>query len=83
MQDLSILRAIDKPNELLLSVWALKPLPPAPSPSLPESLLEKSNEGKGVRFARFLAEKQAEFSRVNPNQPTKAVKLCTSPRSKL
>ncbi|XXG46675.1 hypothetical protein AAC387_Pa02g1461 [Persea americana] len=83
MQDPSVLRAMDKPNEFLSSVWALKPLPPTPSPSLQRSLLEKSNEGKGTRFARFLAEKQSEFSQASQNQPTKAVKFSTSLPSKL
>ncbi|XP_058095741.1 glyoxysomal processing protease, glyoxysomal isoform X2 [Magnolia sinica] len=66
MRDVSILQAMDKPNELLSSVWALMPPPPsqrpAPFPSLPKSLMEKINKGKGSSFAKFLAENRAETS---------------------
>ncbi|XP_077221528.1 protease-like protein [Tasmannia lanceolata] len=65
-RDLSILHAMDEPNELLSSVWALmpppSPRPPPPFSSLPQSLLDKNSNGKGSRFAKFLAERQAEIS---------------------
>nr|CAD1819129.1 unnamed protein product [Ananas comosus var. bracteatus] len=55
--DMSLLRALDKPDELLTSVWALAS---SPSPS-PKSLLEKNKrEGKGSRFSKFLAEQNSE-----------------------
>lgn len=54
---MSLLRALDKPDELLTSVWALAS---SPSPS-PKSLLEKNKrEGKGSRFSKFLAEQNSE-----------------------
>ncbi|KAL5774430.1 hypothetical protein ACOSP7_011987 [Xanthoceras sorbifolium] len=62
MQDLSILQKLDQPNKNLASVWALMPpLSPKRGPSLPDlpqSLLEDNKEGKGSRFAKFIAEKQ-------------------------
>jgi len=62
MQDLSLLRILDQPNEHLSSVWALMPPlspKPPPLPNLPQSLLEDNNkEGKGSRFAKFMAERQ-------------------------
>ncbi|KAL5972539.1 hypothetical protein ACLOJK_039343 [Asimina triloba] len=69
MQDASILQAMDKPNELISSIWALVPPPsqkPAPFPHLPKSLMEKIDQGKGSRFAKFLAERQVD---VSPGQP--------------
>lgn len=57
-QDLSSLQVLDKPNELLSSIWALIPTQ-SPKSDTP---LEKSNrEGKGSRFSKFLAEKHAEL----------------------
>ncbi|GMY37401.1 glyoxysomal processing protease, glyoxysomal isoform X2 [Fagus crenata] len=62
MQDLSLLQILDRPNEHLSSVWALMPPlspKPPPLPNLPQSLLEDENkEGKGSRFAKFMAERQ-------------------------
>ncbi|KAK7840619.1 glyoxysomal processing protease [Quercus suber] len=62
MQDLSLLQILDQPNEHLSSVWALMPPlspKPPPLPNLPQSLLEDNNkEGKGSRFAKFMAERQ-------------------------
>ena len=62
MQDLSLLQILDRPNEHLSSVWALMPPlspKPPPLPNLPQSLLEDDNkEGKGSRFAKFMAERQ-------------------------
>ncbi|KAK1275649.1 Glyoxysomal processing protease, glyoxysomal [Acorus gramineus] len=68
MQDLSMLHALDEPNELLSSIWALMPSPP----SKPKSVMEKFKEGKGSRFAKFLAENQAEIALVGKDQPSKA-----------
>lgn len=62
MQDLSLLKKLDQPNEHLASVWALMPpLSPKPDPALPhlpQSLLEANKDGKGSRFAKFIAERQ-------------------------
>ncbi|XP_031278959.1 glyoxysomal processing protease, glyoxysomal [Pistacia vera] len=62
MQDLSLLKKLDQPNEHLASVWALMPpLSPKPGPTLPhlpQSLLEANKDGKGSRFAKFIAESQ-------------------------
>jgi hypothetical protein len=62
MQDLSLLRILDQPNEHLSSVWALMPQlspKPPPLPELPQSLPEdKNKEEKGSRFAKFMAERQ-------------------------
>ncbi|XP_057948608.1 glyoxysomal processing protease, glyoxysomal [Malania oleifera] len=68
MQDLSLLHDLDKPNEHLSSVWALMPsLSQKPDPSLPNiphSLLEDGNkQGKGSRFAKFVAEKNEIFKK--------------------
>lgn len=66
MQDLSLLRILDEPNEYLSSVWAL--MRPS-SPKLhhmsdpPQSLGDnKSKEGKGSRFAKFIAERNDIFN---------------------
>ena len=71
MQDPSLLQVLDQPNQHLSSVWALMPpLSPKPPPlaNQPESLLEDDNkDGKGSRFAKFIAEKQ--------NLLTKSVQL--------
>lgn len=65
MQDMSLLQDLDKPNEHLSSVWALMPpLSPKPGPhasNLPQSLLESNKEGKGSRFAKFIAERNEVF----------------------
>ncbi|KAK2642167.1 hypothetical protein Ddye_023930 [Dipteronia dyeriana] len=62
MQDLSLLQKLDQPNKHLASVWALMPpLSPKGGPSLPDlsqSLLEDNREGKGSRFAKFIAERK-------------------------
>ncbi|XP_068654483.1 glyoxysomal processing protease, glyoxysomal isoform X2 [Aristolochia californica] len=65
--DESFLHVMDKPDESLSAVWAL--MPPAPSgkqsrtdSGLPFSVLEHKKEQKGSRFAKFLAERQAETS---------------------
>lgn len=69
MQDFSLLQNLDKPNELLSSVWALMPPPlspkPGPSlPGLPKFIVEDSNrEGKGSRFAKFIADKHEAFKK--------------------
>lgn len=58
-QDASLLQALDNPNEIISSIWALQ-TPPSPTE---KSLFEKNRrEGKGTRFTQFLAEKQAEFT---------------------
>lgn len=63
MQDLSLLKDLDKPNEHISSVWALvPPLTPKPGPYLPDppEFLSGDNakDVKGSRFAKFLAERQ-------------------------
>ncbi|KAK9267768.1 hypothetical protein L1049_010202 [Liquidambar formosana] len=68
MQDLSLLHDLDKPNEHLSSIWALMPpLSPKPGPSLPNLppllLEDKNKEGKGSRFAKFIAERHEVFRR--------------------
>ncbi|KAK6264699.1 hypothetical protein SCA6_020133 [Theobroma cacao] len=81
MQDLSPLQNLDQPNEHLSSVWALMPPlshKPGLPPELPQSLLEDNNneEGKGSRFAKFIAERNellkrpAQFGKVErlPNE---------------
>lgn len=62
MEDLSLLENLDLPNEQLSSIWALMPsLSPKQVP--PTSLLEGqqqdliNKEGKGSRFAKFMAER--------------------------
>lgn len=62
MQDLALLHKLDRPNKHLASVWALMPpLSPKHDPSLPnlpQTLLEDGKEGKGSRFAKFIAERK-------------------------
>ncbi|OMO76396.1 hypothetical protein CCACVL1_15703 [Corchorus capsularis] len=62
MQDFSPLQNLDQPNEHLSSVWALMPPlspKPGPPPHRQQSLSEDNNnkEGKGSRFAKFIAER--------------------------
>ncbi|XP_022715852.1 glyoxysomal processing protease, glyoxysomal [Durio zibethinus] len=62
MKDFSPLQNLDLPNEHLSSVWALMPPlspKPGPLPNLPQPLPEDNNnkEGKGSRFAKFIAER--------------------------
>ncbi|KAJ4835915.1 hypothetical protein Tsubulata_048493 [Turnera subulata] len=62
MRDISLLQNLDQPNEHLSSIWALMPqLSPKPHPSfpnLPQPLLEDNDkQGKGSRFAKFLADR--------------------------
>ncbi|KAL0905173.1 hypothetical protein M5K25_027358 [Dendrobium thyrsiflorum] len=59
-QDASMLEILDKPNELLSSVWALVPT----NSKKQEPDLESKNyrEGKGSRFSQFLAEQNAEIA---------------------
>lgn len=62
MQEVSLLRKLDEPNKRLASVWALMPpLSPKQGPSLPDlpqAVLEDNIEGKGSRFAKFIAERR-------------------------
>lgn len=66
MQDLSLLRILDEPNEYISSVWALmRPSSPKlnPMPDPHQSLLDyKSKEEKGSRFAKFIAERKDIFN---------------------
>nr|XP_048332584.1 glyoxysomal processing protease, glyoxysomal isoform X5 [Ziziphus jujuba var. spinosa] len=75
MQDLSLLQVLDQTNKHLSSVWALMPPlspKPPPLPNLPQALLEDENrDGKGSRFAKFIAERQ-KFTK--PVQLSKAAK---------
>lgn len=77
MQDLSLLQVLDQPNEHLSSVWALMPPlspKPPPLPHMKQSLPNDTNkEGKGSRFAKFLAERQDVF--LKPTQLNKAGRL--------
>ncbi|KAE8689435.1 Protease-related, putative isoform 2 [Hibiscus syriacus] len=62
MKDFSPLQHLDQPNEHLSSVWTLMPpLSPKPGPrlDLPQLPVEgnDSKEGKGSRFAKFIAER--------------------------
>ncbi|OMO65200.1 hypothetical protein COLO4_31438 [Corchorus olitorius] len=80
MQDFSPLQNLDQPNEHLSSVWALMPPlspklgPPNHQQSLPED--NNNKEGKGSRFAKFIAERNellkrpAKFGKVErlPNE---------------
>ena len=81
MQDFSPLQNLDQPNEHLSSVWALMPPlspKPGPVPNLSQPLLEDNNnkEGKGSRFAKFIAKRNellkrsAQFGKVErfPNE---------------
>ncbi|KAG4948482.1 hypothetical protein JHK82_041667 [Glycine max] len=55
MQDLSLLRILDEPNEYLSSVWALmRPSYPNPHPmhDPPQSVTDNKNKEKGSRFAK-------------------------------
>ncbi|KAK6917593.1 hypothetical protein RJ641_018344 [Dillenia turbinata] len=55
MQNFSLLQDLNKQNEQLSSVWALMPsLSPKPGPSLPYL----PRDGKGSRFAKFMADQQ-------------------------
>ncbi|XWS19623.1 hypothetical protein CRYUN_Cryun31cG0031600 [Craigia yunnanensis] len=68
MQEFSPLQNLDQPNEHLSSVWELMPpLSPntGPLPNLPQPLLEANNnkEGKGSRFAKFIAERNELLKR--------------------
>ncbi|XP_028074797.1 glyoxysomal processing protease, glyoxysomal isoform X4 [Camellia sinensis] len=70
MKDLSLLEELDKPNELLSSVWALmpplSPKPGPPLPNLPQPLpLDINKDGKGSRFAKFMEERQEVFRKSN------------------
>lgn len=88
MQDLSPLQNLDQPNEQLSSVWTLmpplSPKPGHPPPNRPHTQIEDNNrkEGKGSRFAKFIAERNkmlkrstAQFGKVerlpNENLPSK------------
>lgn len=76
MQDLSLLEDIDKPNEHLSSVWALvpplSPRPGPPLPYLPSSRTGDTNtDGKGSRFAKFMAERQEVLRKSSHFTPSK------------
>lgn len=73
MQDLSLLQVLDQTNTHLSSVWALMPpLSPKPPP-LPNLPLEDDNkDGKGSRFAKFIAERHKMLTK--PVQLSKAAK---------
>lgn len=62
MKDWSLLQVLDQPNEHLSSVWALMPSlspKPPPLPYLLQSLGEDNDkEGRGTRFAKFMAERE-------------------------
>ncbi|XP_038711913.1 glyoxysomal processing protease, glyoxysomal isoform X2 [Tripterygium wilfordii] len=77
MQDFSLLRDLDQPNEHLSSVWALmpqlSPRPKLPLPSTQQSLLENDAKVKGSRFAKFMAERQKLLER--PTQLGKTERL--------
>lgn len=59
-QDTTLLEFLDRPSELLSSVWALVPTESKKLEPGPES--KKHGEGKGSRFSQFLAEKNTEMT---------------------
>ncbi|KAK8952359.1 Glyoxysomal processing protease, glyoxysomal [Platanthera zijinensis] len=59
-RDATLLEFLDRPNELLSSVWALVPAESKRLEPGPES--KKHGEGKGSRFSQFLAEKGGEIT---------------------
>ncbi|KAE9452563.1 hypothetical protein C3L33_15536, partial [Rhododendron williamsianum] len=76
MQDLSLLDDLDKPNEHLSSVWALvPPLSPEPSPPLPylppSQSGDTNRDGKGLQFAKFMAERQEILRKSSHFAPSK------------
>ncbi|PQM38542.1 glyoxysomal processing protease glyoxysomal isoform X2 [Prunus yedoensis var. nudiflora] len=77
MQDISLLQVLDQPNKYISSVWALMPPlspKPPPLPHMPQPLRQENNkEGKGSRFAKFIAERQDAFTK--PTQLGKAGRL--------
>ncbi|XP_042478321.1 glyoxysomal processing protease, glyoxysomal [Macadamia integrifolia] len=78
MQNPSVLQDLDEPNERISSVWALMPpLPPSPRPQLPHlphTPLDSQKEGKGSRFAKFVAERHSDVL-PKSNQLLKVLKL--------
>ncbi|KAG9146559.1 hypothetical protein Leryth_026888 [Lithospermum erythrorhizon] len=61
MQESSLLHDLDKPNEDISTVWALKPpaVPPRPSPDLsklPSFPGGDDKSSKGSRFSKFITE---------------------------
>ncbi|XP_020234599.1 glyoxysomal processing protease, glyoxysomal [Cajanus cajan] len=65
MQDLSLLRILDEPNEYLSSIWALmRPSYPKLDPmhDPPQSLTDNKSKEKGSRFAKFIAERKDIFN---------------------
>ncbi|KAG4960437.1 Glyoxysomal processing protease, glyoxysomal [Glycine soja] len=65
MEDLSLLRILDEPNEYLSSVWALmRPSYPNPHPmhDPPQSVTDNKSKEKGSRFAKFIAERKDIFN---------------------
>ncbi|KAE8647693.1 glyoxysomal processing protease, glyoxysomal isoform X3 [Cucumis sativus] len=62
MEDLSVVKVLDEPNEQLSSIWALmsqRSPKPSPPPGLPQLLGEDhESKGKGSRFAKFIAEQR-------------------------
>ncbi|XVE51371.1 hypothetical protein DITRI_Ditri02bG0034800 [Diplodiscus trichospermus] len=68
MQDFTPLQILDQPNEHLSSVWALMPplsSKPRPPLNLRQPLLDDNGdkEGKGSRFAKFIAERNELLKR--------------------
>lgn len=59
-QDASYLEILDKPNDLISSAWAL--MPGESKKQEPELESKNYSEGKGSRFAQFLAKKNAEIT---------------------
>ncbi|KAJ4981908.1 hypothetical protein NE237_032745 [Protea cynaroides] len=78
MQNPSVLQELDEPNERISSIWALMPpLPPSRRPQLPhlpQVPLEPQKEGKGSRFAKFIAERHGDVF-PKSNQLLKVSKL--------
>ncbi|KAL8130425.1 hypothetical protein V2J09_019580 [Rumex salicifolius] len=61
MKNVSLLDELDKPNKGISSVWSMMPpLPDEQGPSIPgvQDLLKKDRQGKGSRFAKFIAERE-------------------------
>lgn len=63
MEDLSVLKVLDEPDEQLSSLWALMPQR-SPKPDLPQLFGEDhETKGKGSRFAKFIAERREVFQK--------------------
>lgn len=82
MKNISVLHELDKPNEKLSSVWSMMPpLPAEPGPSIAgvQDLLKKDKQGKGSRFAKFIAEREELLKKVNQEKTSGSLSRDTIP----